>query len=114
MKLYEFDVKVTGIGKSKTVKGLVDTGSTDCACTHEIITTLWARPVFFGKVSTVNNRQKKLMIYSLEVGFDKRTEIVPVVRVTNLPEDICFILGMSILSNCNLVFTRSYLDITWV
>ncbi len=25
-----------------------------------------------------------------------------------------FILGMSILSNCNLVFTRSYLDITWV
>lgn len=43
--LYEFDIEVVGTKKRKTLKGLIDTGSTICACTYEVITTLWARPV---------------------------------------------------------------------
>ena len=43
--LYEFDIEITGPKKNKTVKGLIDTGSTYCVCTYKVITTLWSRPI---------------------------------------------------------------------
>jgi len=111
--LYEFDITVKGRKKEQTLKGLVDTGSTDCACTYKVITTLQIRPIDYRKVSTINNETKNVLIYSGIIGFDEHNEIVPLLRVTSLPEGIHFILGMSILSKCKIEMNGSHLDINW-
>jgi hypothetical protein len=116
--LYEFDIEVRGQKKTKKLKGLIDTGSTDCACTYQVITTLQIRPVDFALVSSINilnqsGPSKRSLIYSVGLGFDGKGIQVPLIRVANLPDGIHFILGMSALNNCNLNFTNDYLDISW-
>lgn len=111
--LYEFDIKVKGKKKSKILKGLIDTGSTDCACTYHVITTLQIRPISFSIVSAINNEPKRSLIYLADVGFGSKSEPVKIIRVANLPQNIHFLLGMSILSKCHLNFNDEYLDISW-
>ena len=111
--LYEFEIFVSGKRKFKKLKGLVDTGSTDCACTYEVITTLHARPIDYKKVSTIDNRSKHALVYCGNIEFDGKSETVPIIRVATLPEGIQFILGMSILSKCTLNFNGSNLELKW-
>ncbi|MCL5674957.1 MAG: retroviral-like aspartic protease family protein [Candidatus Omnitrophica bacterium] len=119
--LYEFDVHVRGPKKEKTLKGLIDTGSTDCACTYKLITTLWIRPISFTKVSTVNvngavqNTSKPAWVYSALIKFDNKEDMFNIIRVSSLPQNISLLLGMSFLSRCQLNFDGDrYLDINWL
>lgn len=111
--LYEFDIVVKGKRKSRTLKGLVDTGSTDCACTYEVITTLQIRPIDYKKVSITDTETKKVLTYSSDVQFDGKSETVPLLRVTSLPEGIHFILGMSILSKCKIEMNGNHMELNW-
>ena len=111
--LYEFDVTVTGRKSSRVLRGLVDTGSTECACTYKVITTLQIRPIYFGPVSSIDNEVKNVLVYSSNIQFDERSTTVPLLRVTSLPEGIHFILGMSVLSQCILKMNGSKLEINW-
>ncbi len=111
--LYEFDINVSGLKKNQTVKGLIDTGSTDCACTYKVITTLQIRPIDFKMVSTINNETKQVLIYSCEIEFDRQSITVPLLRVSSLPEGIHFILGMSVLSQCKITMNGNSLEINW-
>ena len=111
--LYEFDIIVSGCNKSKILKGLVDTGSTDCACNYKVITTLQIRPIDYTKISSVNNEDKHALIYSCDIEFDGKSETVPLARVSKLPDDIHFILGMSILEKCKIIINDNHMDISW-
>lgn len=110
---YSFDIKVQGPRKNKILRGLVDTGSSDCACTYQVITTLWIRPVDRSIVSTINQSSPTL-IYSAEVGFDNKIIKVPIARVANLPTGIHFLLGMSVLSKCKLTLSDNDMVINWI
>lgn len=111
--LYEFEIVVKGKKKQKTLKGLIDTGSTDCACTYEVITTLQIRPIDFRKVSSIDTEIKQVLVYSCDIEFDQKSETVPLLRVSKLPEGIHFLLGMSILSKCNFSMSNSHMDLNW-
>jgi len=112
--LYEFDVDVIGSkGERKTLKGLVDTGSSDCAATYKIITTLKTRPIAVEKVSTVGDGVKDVLVYSVQIGFDGEDDIFPVLRVNSLPDGIHFILGMSVLSRCSISLNHNEMEINW-
>lgn len=112
--LYEFAIKARGPKKSKILKGLVDTGSTDCAVGYEVITTLWARPIDFKPVSTIDGSNERRLIYALNIGFDQKSLLVPIVRVTRLPIGVHLLLGMSLLSKCKITTHETYLDINWL
>ena len=43
--LYELAFLVKGKKKQKTIRALIDTGSTDCVCTYKVITTLQIKPI---------------------------------------------------------------------
>ena len=112
--LYEFSVTINGPKRARNLKGLIDTGSTHCACTYPIITTLRARPTSYDFVSSVNAATKKrCLIYLVRIGFDERTEPVELIRVSTLPDDIHLILGMSFLSKCNLTLEDKSGKIEW-
>ena len=115
--LYEFEINIVGNKKSKKLKGLVDTGSTDCACTYQIITTLQIRPIDWVKISIINDNDeheyKQVFAYISDIEFDGQSDTVSILRVPNLPIGIDFILGMSFLSKCELVFKDDYLQIEW-
>ena len=114
--LYEFDVEIIGPrGNRKTLKGLIDTGSTECACTYKIITTLKIRPVAFKNISTVNSDAgaSRVLVYSTEIGFNQKSKIVSLYRVSTLPEGIDLILGMSFLSKCSINFDGRIMKIDW-
>jgi hypothetical protein len=110
--LYEFSVTIKGPKKSKVLKGLIDTGSTHCACTYPVITTLLARPTSFSNVSTCNDT-KRCLFYLIGIGFDGRIEQVELIRVQNLPEGIHLILGMSFLSKCKIKLNDQDGQIEW-
>ena len=114
--LYEFEVEVIGPrGHRKTLKGLIDTGSTECACTYKIITTLKIRPVAFEKISTINSdaNATRVLVYSTEISFNRKSKRVSLYRLANLPEGIDLILGMSFLSNCSLNLDGEIMKIDW-
>jgi hypothetical protein len=48
--LYLFNFTVRGPKAARVLKGLLDTGSSMCACTYKVITTLRARPVDYRRV----------------------------------------------------------------
>jgi len=88
--LYLFNFTVRGPKAARVLKGLLDTGSSMCACTYKVITTLRARPVDYRRAMT--------------------TEVV---RVTSLPDGIDFIMGMSVLQHCNLTLDDNGMTVTW-
>lgn len=110
--LYEIDIIVEGEKKSKNLKGLVDTGSTHCACTYEVITTLQIRPIEFATISTIDQKKFKALAYITDFEFDGKKDLIQIYRVNNLPEGIQFIVGMEFLQNCSITMTDSYMDIT--
>lgn len=112
--LYEFDIEVIGLnGTKKQLKGLIDTGSTDCVCTYKIITTLRTRPTGWEKVGTIDKPNYRTFVYSILIEFDGVNETFPVFRVSDLPDKIDMILGMSVLSKCNLEITENKLSLEW-
>lgn len=115
--LFEFSIVVSRPTKSgkpftKTLRAIVDTGSTDCACTHEVITTLQIKPIDFMMIKNLDE-SKPRMIYHAPVRFDGHSEIVPIIRTEQLDGGCHFILGMSILSKCVLKIDGDTMDITW-
>lgn len=114
--LYEFPVDIHGQRKSRTLKGLIDTGSTDCVCTYPVITTLQIRPINFKMVSTIDIEEgitkKRCLIYLPTIVFDGKSELVELIRVGSLPDEIGLLLGMSFLSKYNLKIEGDFLDIT--
>ena len=110
--LYVFSVKITGPKKNKVLQGLIDTGSTDCACTHPVLTTLYARPTSLSKVRSIETT-KICLIYTVFLGFDGKTEPIELIRVSKLPDNIHLILGMSFLSKCNLTIKGKVGKIEW-
>ncbi len=116
--LYQLDFTVTGKRKSKVLKGIIDTGSTHCACTFKVITTLQIRPIEWGKISSVH-KTERVLIYSAIVGFDGKKMTVPFARVPQIlpesttPNDIHIIIGLDVLSECVLNFESDCLDIKW-
>lgn len=113
LDLFEFSVKVTGPNVSKTLKGIVDTGSTFCACTHKVITTLRIRPIDFRKVAPIGGDAARRLIYEAEIGFDGRSAKSEIARLETLPKGIDFILGLSILEKCNWSKCDTHLEISW-
>lgn len=111
--IYMFRVQVCGPSVRRTLNGLVDTGSTFCACTYKVITALKARPVDYRTVHAVNCSPELRLIYSLNVGFDKRHIKTEVVRVTSMPDGFDFILGMSVLRHCDLTLNSTGMVIVW-
>jgi len=111
--LFEFDINVRGEKKSKVLKGLIDTGSTDCACTYKVITTLQVRPIDSSMVSTINSSRDQVLSYLAYIEFSGKKEMVKIFRFPELPDDIHLILGMSFLSKCNLDFKDDYVEINW-
>lgn len=113
--LYEFEIEVSGKNKSKKLKGLIDTGSTDCVCTYELITTLQIRPVSHEKISIPSEETttKRCLVYNIKIEFDSKSELFPVYRIGKLPDNIHFILGMSVLSRCEMKLKGNALEINW-
>lgn len=115
--LFEFAFEVIGPRKRKTLKGLIDTGSTDCACTYKVITSLWLRPTDKRQAFKVDQPAGKInLIYEVKLALDttNKCRTVPVVRVTNLPPGFDFICGMSVLKCCRITMLPDSMDICWI
>jgi predicted aspartyl protease len=111
--LYEFSITVTGPKKKKVLKGIVDTGSTFCACSYKVITTLFIRPIDYLSVSAISGDTAKRLIYEAEVGFEGVSHKTQIARLTTLPDGIDFILGNSILDECKYSKDNEHMDVTW-
>jgi hypothetical protein len=110
--LYELALLVKGKKRQKTVRALIDTGSTDCVCTYKVITTLQIKNIGFDKVRTIDS-EKKHLIYAAGVGFDGESILVPIIRVEKIADDGDFIIGMSILSKCTIDYDGDVMHINW-
>lgn len=112
--LYEFSLTVIGPrNRRKTLKGIVDTGSTLCACTYKVITTLLIRPIDYGKVMPIGGASSSRLIYEATINFDNMSQKTPIVRLNTLPKTFDFILGMSILDFCDIDKSDNHLKICW-
>ncbi len=113
--LYEFEIEILGERKSKKLKGLIDTGSTECAATYKVITTLQIRPIAHEKISTVNNiAGSRFLVYSAPISFSGKSHTVSLYRINDLPQGIDFIIGMSILSKCKIDISGDTANISWL
>lgn len=110
--LYEFYIEVIGLKKRKKFKGIVDTGSNECACTYKVITTLQIRPICYEMISAINSElTRRTLVYGAYVSFDGKDEIIELYRVNNMPSGIDFIMGMSMLSRCTFSKKNNHLEI---
>ena len=110
--LYLFDLEVSGRRKKRTVQAIVDTGSTDCACTYKVITTLQVRPVDFQIVNMFETKKRRL-IYEAQISFDGRSMRVPIIRVEEIASNADFVLGMTVLSNCIFSQEANVMTVKW-
>lgn len=75
--LYVFPIRVPFKDTHRIYNGLVDTGSTICASTYKIITTLRLRPTSFKKVANPMKEPIRALGYSMtpwirrEIGHDE-------------------------------------------
>lgn len=111
--LYTFDLGVKFKNITRKITGLVDTGSNICACTYKVPTTLRAKPTFFGPVATPAGDPFHTLAYSLNVGFDGKSLMTHVYRLPLKMDGIDFILGLSILSQCNITMNDDRMTIEW-
>jgi predicted aspartyl protease len=111
--LFEFDVKIIGPKSERVIKGIVDTGSTLCACTYKLVTTLKIKPIDHRKVTAVEGKPERRLVYFTRLEFDKHEKRVAVVRLTTLPPGFDFILGMSVLDFCDIEKSDNHMIITW-
>ena len=113
--LYTFKLTVHFKSKTKTLVGLVDTGSNICACNYKIPTTLRARQTTWEMITIPTSSTKVPSPgYSIYVGFDDRAEMTHVYRLDLKMDGIDFILGMSILSKCKVVLKGEKMEISWI
>lgn len=112
--LYEFEVEVLGPrGSKRKLRGLVDTGSSECVATYKVVTALKIKPIDYIKISTVGSPYERVLCYSAVISFDDHQEPMSILRVNELPKGIDFILGMSILDKCNLRIEGKKAEISW-
>ncbi len=114
--LYGIDVLVSHKTKSSKIKGLIDTGSTECVCSYQIITSLKIRAVSFDKISTINSDDTaaRWLCYEVKLGFNNKDRVIPLYRVNAMPQGIALILGMSFLSHCKFDFNGKDFNIDWL
>lgn len=121
MKIYlnenglpEFEVDVVGKNKSCTLKGLIDTGSTDCACLFKVITTLQIKPVEYTRYQTLGGiSRRRTLVYDVMIGYEDHLVRVPIIRVQEMPEGIDVILGMSFLQHSVVTINEDNMEIEW-
>ena len=111
--LYVFSIGVRFKGKQRVFNGLVDTGSTICASTYRIITTLRARPTSFKPVANPMQAPIRALGYSLNFSFDGKTAMTNVYRLPLDLKDIDFILGLPILDLCKITMGSDTMEIDW-
>ncbi len=130
--LYIFNVDVYRKDNIRKFKCLIDTGSTECAATYRVITTLQLKkPRYFEKASMINNvsgtsclRYYTPFIFNHtkdEVSLYRRDELpnkladkaetISLYRFHQLPEGIDLLLGMSFLSQFKMIFHNNILTI---
>ena len=112
--LYVFSIGARFKGKQRVFNGLVDTGSTICASTYHIITTLRARPTSFKKVANPMQAPIKALGYSLKFTFDGKSAMTNVYRLPLDMPGIDFILGMPILDLCKITMGSDTMEIEWL
>jgi hypothetical protein len=110
---FEFSIKIQGPKMSRVLKGVVDTGSTFCACTYKVITCLRIRNVDFLPVAPITGKSARRLIYEADIGFDGKAIKSEIARLASLPVGSDFLLGLSVLDHCDWQKTDSHLDVTW-
>ena len=130
--LYIFNVDVYRRDNIRKFNCLIDTGSTECAATYRVITTLQLkRPRYFEKASMINNiTDTQCLLYHPRLVFNNQKEntslyrpdelpsqllgksqIIPLYRFNELTEGIDLLLGMSFLSQFKMIFHNNILTI---
>jgi hypothetical protein len=113
--LYVFPIHVTvpKSDKTKVFNGMVDTGSTICASTYKIITTLRAKPTSHKPIKNPMGPPKPTIGYSIGFGFDGKSVMTNVYRLPLDLPGIDFILGTPVLDQCKVSFSGDTMEIVW-
>ena len=111
--LYTVPITIIGNKKQRKLIAMVDTGSVDCVATYKVITTLQIKQRDYSTFALANGTKANYLVYDARIEFDKKDIVTPIVRVSDLPEGIDFIFGMSVLDHCKIIQTDSFLEINW-